>query len=67
MGKAADSWQGVGNALLAALFAAGTITAAVLDRLLHHSETVVIEGSTYRMKDQTRRTPDRAPSSTQHW
>lgn len=29
-----------------------TITAAVLDRLLHHAETVVIEGSSYRMKDR---------------
>lgn len=30
-----------------------TITAAVLDRLLHHAETILIEGSSYRMKDQT--------------
>lgn len=29
-----------------------TIASAVLDRLLHHSETVVIEGSSFRMKDQ---------------
>ena len=29
-----------------------TITAAVLDRLLHHAETVIIEGKSYRMKDQ---------------
>ena len=29
-----------------------TITAAVLDRLLHHAETVVVEGISYRMKDQ---------------
>ncbi len=29
-----------------------TITAAVLDRLLHHAETIVIEGSSFRMKDQ---------------
>lgn len=29
-----------------------TITAAVLDRLLHHAETVVLEGISYRMKDQ---------------
>ncbi len=28
-----------------------TIT-AVLDRLLHHAETVIIEGKSYRMKDQ---------------
>ena len=29
-----------------------TIDSAVLDRLLHPAETVVIEGSSYRMKDQ---------------
>ncbi len=29
-----------------------TITSAVLDRLLHHAETVVLEGKSYRMKDQ---------------
>jgi DNA replication protein DnaC len=29
-----------------------TIASAVLDRLLHHAETIVIEGSSYRMKDQ---------------
>jgi DNA replication protein DnaC len=29
-----------------------TITAAVLDRLLHHAETVIIEGTSYRMKDR---------------
>lgn len=29
-----------------------TITSAVLDRLLHHSETIVIEGKSYRMKDR---------------
>ena len=28
------------------------ITSAVLDRLLHHAETVIIEGKSYRMKDQ---------------
>jgi DNA replication protein DnaC len=28
-----------------------TITSALLDRLLHHTETVVIEGRSYRMKD----------------
>jgi DNA replication protein DnaC len=27
-----------------------TLTAALLDRLLHHAETVVIEGKSYRMK-----------------
>lgn len=30
-----------------------TIASAVLDRLLHHAETVVIEGASYRMKDQS--------------
>ena len=30
----------------------GTLASAVLDRLLHHAETVVIEGSSFRMKDQ---------------
>jgi DNA replication protein DnaC len=29
-----------------------SITSAVLDRLLHHAETVVIEGASYRMKEQ---------------
>jgi DNA replication protein DnaC len=29
-----------------------TITSAVLDRLLHHAETIVLEGKSYRMKDQ---------------
>jgi DNA replication protein DnaC len=29
-----------------------TITSAVLDRVLHHAETVVIEGKSYRTKDQ---------------
>lgn len=29
-----------------------TITSAVLDRLLHHAETVIMEGKSYRMKDQ---------------
>jgi DNA replication protein DnaC len=29
-----------------------TITSAVLDRLLHHAETIVIEGKSYRMKDK---------------
>ena len=30
----------------------GTLASAVLDRLLHHAETVVIEGGSFRMKDQ---------------
>lgn len=29
-----------------------TLTSAVLDRLLHHAESVMIEGKSYRMKDQ---------------
>ncbi len=29
-----------------------TITSAVLDRLLHHGHTIVLEGSSYRMKDR---------------
>jgi DNA replication protein DnaC len=29
-----------------------TVTSAVLDRLLHHSEVAVIEGESYRMKDK---------------
>ena len=28
------------------------LTSAVLDRLLHRAETVIIEGKSYRMKDQ---------------
>ena len=28
------------------------LTAALLDRLLHHAETVIIEGKSFRMKDQ---------------
>jgi DNA replication protein DnaC len=29
-----------------------TLTSALLDRLLHHADTVIIEGHSYRMKDQ---------------
>lgn len=29
-----------------------TLTSALLDRLLHHAETVLIEGKSYRMKDK---------------
>ena len=29
-----------------------TVASAVLDRLLHHAETVIVEGPSYRMKDQ---------------
>jgi DNA replication protein DnaC len=28
-----------------------TLISALLDRLLHHAETVLIEGNSYRMKD----------------
>lgn len=28
-----------------------TLTSAILDRLLHHAETVIVEGKSYRMKD----------------
>lgn len=28
-----------------------TLTSAILDRVLHHSQTVIIEGTSYRMKD----------------
>jgi DNA replication protein DnaC len=28
-----------------------TLTSAILDRLLHHAETVLIEGKSYRMKE----------------
>ncbi|MEF8732663.1 MAG: ATP-binding protein [Candidatus Accumulibacter meliphilus] len=28
-----------------------TLTSALLDRLLHHAETIIIEGKSYRMKD----------------
>ena len=34
-----------------------TITSAVLDRLLHHAETIVIEGGSYRMKTTHQRSP----------
>ena len=27
------------------------LTSAVLDRLLHHAETVTVEGNSFRMKD----------------
>ena len=29
-----------------------TLTSALLDRLLHHAETVIIEGKTFRTQDQ---------------
>jgi DNA replication protein DnaC len=30
-----------------------TLTSAVLDRLLHHADTIIIEGKSCRMKDQS--------------
>ena len=30
-----------------------TLTSALLDRLLHHAETILIEGPSYRGKDHT--------------
>jgi len=30
-----------------------TLTAAILDRLRHHAETVIIEGKSFRMKDHS--------------
>ncbi len=32
-----------------------TLTAAILDRLLHHAETVIIEGKRFRMQDHIER------------
>lgn len=32
-----------------------TVTSAILDRILHHSETIIIEGTSYRMSDHKRR------------
>ena len=29
-----------------------TLTSAILDRVLHHAETLVLEGKSYRMKDR---------------
>jgi len=31
-----------------------TLTSAILDRLLHHAETIVIEGKSYRMKGEVK-------------
>ena len=35
-----------------------TLTSAVLDRLLHHAESVTIEGKSFRMKDQDPQNPE---------
>jgi len=32
-----------------------TLTAAILDRLLQHAETVIIEGKSFRLQDQLER------------
>ena len=31
------------------------LTSAVLDRLLHHADTIIMEGKSFRMKDQLER------------
>jgi DNA replication protein DnaC len=43
--RAFKEWPGIFNN-------DSTLTSAILDRLLHHAETVVIQGPSYRMKDQ---------------
>jgi DNA replication protein DnaC len=43
--RAYKQWPGIFNN-------DSTLTSAILDRLLHHAETQVIEGPSYRMKDQ---------------
>jgi len=41
-----------GHVAVAPVHAAPLRSSAVLDRLLHHAETVIIEGSSFRMKDR---------------
>jgi hypothetical protein len=49
-----------------------TLAAALLDRLLHHAETLVIEGTSCRMREQhdarfrTRPRPAPAPTASAH-
>lgn len=43
--RAYKDWPGIFNN-------DSTLTSAILDRLLHHAETIVIEGKSYRMKGQ---------------
>lgn len=43
--RAFKDWPGIFNN-------DSTLTSAILDRLLHHAEVVLIEGKSYRMKDQ---------------
>jgi len=44
--RAYKDWPGIFNN-------DSTLTSAILDRLLHHAETIVIEGKSYRMKGET--------------
>jgi len=41
-----------GHVAIAPVHVAPLHSAAVLDRLLHHGQTVVLEGTSYRMKDR---------------
>ncbi len=34
-----------------------TLTSAILDRALHHAETAIIEGKSFRMKDEIETRP----------
>lgn len=43
--RAFKDWPGIFNN-------DSTLTSAILDRLLHHAEVILIEGKSYRMKDQ---------------
>jgi DNA replication protein DnaC len=43
--RAYKDWPGIFNN-------DSTLTSAILDRLLHHAETIVIEGKSYRMKGE---------------
>ena len=38
-----------------------TLASAVLDQLLHHAETVIVEGKSFRMKDQIEATEAAIP------
>ena len=37
---------------------------AILDRLLHHAQTIAIAGRSYRLKDQTPAKDEKAPNKT---
>jgi DNA replication protein DnaC len=43
--RAYKDWPGIFNN-------DSTLTSAILDRLLHHAETIVVEGKSYRMKGE---------------